>query len=157
VNAAQMEDAFNEMKVQGKTIIFSTHQLDQAQKMCEDVAIIHRGGLLITGDVQSVRESTGQKILRFGVQGEADLAWLDRYPAAEVRRRGRDHVELRIPDEELAQRILRDAVAAGKQVERFEVTVPSLNDIFLTEVQGSGASAEDIERIRASSSGEEAA
>lgn len=151
VNAVQMEDAFNEMKAQGKTVIFSTHQLDQAQKMCEDVAIIHRGQLLVNGDVQSVRESTGVKILRLSVTGDDQLDWIGRYPNVELRGRFRDYVEVQIPDESVAQRILRDALAAGHQIERFEVTSPSLNDIFLTKVQGDGASAEDLEQVRAAS------
>jgi len=150
VNVAQMEDAFNEMKARGKTIIFSTHQLSQAQRLCEDVAIIHRGRMLIAGDVQAVRESIGVKILRLGVAGDDRLEWLSRYPEVEIRQRHRDHVEMQIPDEGVAQRILRDTLDRGMQIELFEVTVPSLNDVFLTKVRDSGASAEDIERITAS-------
>lgn len=150
VNVAQMEDAFNEMKARGKTIIFSTHQLSQAQRLCEDVAIIHRGRMLIAGDVQTVRESIGVKILRLGVAGDNRLEWLSRYPEVEIRQRHRDHVEMQIPDEGVAQRILRDTLDRGMQIELFEVTVPSLNDVFLTKVRDSGASAEDIERITAS-------
>ena len=149
VNAAQMEDAFNEMKAQGKTIIFSTHQLDQAQKLCEDVAIIHKGRLQVAGDVQSVRESTGTKILRLAIAGDGRLDWLAQYPEVEIRQRRPDYVEMKIPDEGVAQRILQDTIAQGKHVERFEVTFPSLNDIFLAKVRDSGASAEDIERITA--------
>jgi ABC-2 type transport system ATP-binding protein len=151
VNVAQLEDAFLEMVARGKTVIFSTHQLDQAQRLCEDVAIIHRGRLLVTGGVQAVRESIGVKILRLGVAGEERLEWIERYPEVEVRHRQRDFVEMQIPDEAVAQRILRDALERGEVIERFEVTVPSLNDVFLTKVRESGASVEDIEHIRASS------
>ncbi len=147
VNAAQMEEAFMEMTARGKTVIFSTHQLAQAQRLCEDVAIIHRGRLLVTGDVQSVRESIGVKILRLGVAGDTRLEWLAGYPEVVVRQRLRDHVEMQIPDEAVAQRILQDALARGETVELFEVTVPSLNDIFLTKVRDSGASEEDIREI----------
>jgi ABC-2 type transport system ATP-binding protein len=147
VNAAQLEEAFLEMKDRGKTVIFSTHQLDQAQKLCEDVAIIHRGRLLVSGHVQAVRESLGVKVLRLGVAGEEQLDWLDRYPGVSVRARHRDDVEMEIPNEAVAQGILRDALARGEVIERFEVTVPSLNDVFLTRVRESGAPEEDIARI----------
>lgn len=149
VNVQQMQEAFNEMKVQGKTVIFSTHQLGQAQEMCEDVAIIHRGRLLVAGDVQAVRESTGVKILRLAVAGDERLEWLSLYPEVQVLRRHRDMVEMQIPDEGVAQRILRDALAQERQIERFEVTFPSLNDVFLAKVQEAGVSAEDIEQIQA--------
>lgn len=149
VNVQQMQEAFNEMKVQGKTVIFSTHQLGQAQEMCEDVAIIHRGRLLVAGDVQAVRESTGVKILRLAVAGDERLEWLSLYPEVQVLRRHRDVVEMQIPDEGVAQRILRDALAQERQIERFEVTFPSLNDVFLAKVQEARVSAEDIEQIQA--------
>lgn len=149
VNVQQMQEAFNEMKVQGKTVIFSTHQLGQAQEMCEDIAIIHRGRLLVAGDVQAVRESTGVKILRLAVAGDERLEWLSRYPEVQVLRRHQDVVEMQIPDEGVAQRILRDALAQERQIERFEVTFPSLNDVFLAKVQEAGVSAEDIEQIQA--------
>jgi ABC-2 type transport system ATP-binding protein len=138
------------MVARGKTVIFSTHQLDQAQRLCEDVAIIHRGALLVTGGVQAVRESIGVNILRLGVAGEERLDWVERHPGVELRRRHRDFIELQIPDEAVAQRILREALERGEAIERFEVTVPSLNDVFLTKVRDSGASVEDIERLRAS-------
>jgi ABC-2 type transport system ATP-binding protein len=150
VNVAQLEDAFLEMVARGKTVIFSTHQLDQAQRLCEDVAIIHQGRLLVTGAVEAVRESIGVKILRLGVAGDERVEWLDRFPGVEIRQRQRDHVEMEIPDEAVAQDILREALDRGETIERFEVTVPSLNDVFLTKVLESGASVEDLERIRAS-------
>ena len=150
VNVAQLEDAFLEMVARGKTVIFSTHQLDQAQRLCEDVAIIHRGRMLTTGTVHAVRESIGVKILRLGVAGDDRLEWIERYPEVEPRRRTRDFVEVQIPDEAIAQRILREALERGETIARFEVTVPSLNDVFLTKVRDSGASVEDIEHIRAS-------
>ncbi len=156
VNVAQMEGAFNDMKAQGKTIIFSTHQLSQAQRLCEDVAIIHRGRLLATGDVESVRESIDVKILRLGVAGDERIEWLAQYPNVDIRQRFRDHVEMQIPDEAVAQRILRDVLARGEAVHLFEVTVPSLNDVFLARVRQSGASAEDIAQIEASDERREA-
>lgn len=149
VNAAQMKDAFQDMRDQGKTVIFSTHQLDQAQEMCEDVAIIHRGRMEITGDVQSVRESSGQKILRLGVAGDNALDWLSSHPDAQIRHRRREYVEMQIPDESIAERILQDALQRRAQVTLYEVTVPSLNDIFLSEVQGAGDSMSDIEPTEA--------
>ncbi|MDQ4044616.1 MAG: ATP-binding cassette domain-containing protein [Chloroflexota bacterium] len=156
VNVAQMEGAFNDMKAQGKTIIFSTHQLSQAQRLCEDVAIIHRGRLLATGDVESVRESIDVKILRLGVAGDERIEWLAQYPNVDIRQRFRDHVEMQIPDEAVAQRILRDVLTRGEVVHLFEVTVPSLNDVFLARVRQSGASAEDIAQIEASDERREA-
>jgi ABC-2 type transport system ATP-binding protein len=134
VNAAQMEEAFLEMRDRGKTIIFSTHQLDSAQELCQDVAIIDRGKLLITGDVRSVRCSTGQRVVRLAASNDATLRWLDDVPDVRVLARREDYVELTVTDDEDARRVLAEAMSRHLDITRFEITAPSLNDIFLALV-----------------------
>jgi len=136
VNAAQMKGAFLEMRDRGKTIIFSTHQLDDAQELCQEVAIIHRGKLLISGDVPSVRQSMGQQVVRFGVAGNEPAPWLEDIPHVTVARDRGDHRELNVPDEAAAQAVLREAVRRGLAVTRFDISYPSLNDVFLGLVRG---------------------
>jgi len=135
VNAEQMKDAFREMRDRGKTIIFSTHQLDDAQELSSDVAIIHRGNLVASGSVQEVRQSTGEHYVRFAVAGDAELAWLADHPDIQIVRRRADFAELAVPNTEVAQTLLQDAVARHLPVTRFEIDYPSLNDIFLTKVR----------------------
>ena len=76
VNADQMKKAFLEMRQRGKTIIFSTHQLDDAQELCQEVVIIHRGQLMIAGSVDEVRQSMGQQVVRFDLANGAPMDWL---------------------------------------------------------------------------------
>lgn len=135
VNAEQMKDAFREMRDRGKTIIFSTHQLDDAQELSSDVAIIHRGRMLITGSVDNVRKSTGEHYVRFAIAGDPEIAWLAQHHEAHVVRRRSDYMEIAVPDEEYARRILLDAVKRQLPVTRFEIDYPSLNDVFLTQVR----------------------
>ena len=134
VNANQMEEAFLEMRDRGKTIVFSTHQLDSAQELCQDVAIIDRGKLLITGDVRSVRRSTGQRIVRLAAANDPALFWLDDLPDVRVTARREDYVEMSVQDDDDARRVLAEAMARKLDVTRFEITSPSLNDIFLALV-----------------------
>jgi ABC-2 type transport system ATP-binding protein len=135
VNAEQMKDAFREMRDRGKTIIFSTHQLDDAQELSSDVAIIHRGNLMITGSVEQVRQSVGEHYVRLSIAGDPRIAWLDEFPQAHVVRRRQDFVEVAVPDETFARGILAEAMKRELPVTRFEIDYPSLNDVFLTLVQ----------------------
>lgn len=135
VNAEQMKQAFLTMRDRGKTIIFSTHQLDDAQELCQDVAIIHRGNLMIAGDVQGVRQSTGRQIVRFAVDGDLELTWLSGMRDVGVHRRREDYVELSVGDEDSARRVLREAIERQLPVTRFEISYPSLNDVFLGAVR----------------------
>jgi len=136
VNADQMKEAFLTMRDRGKTIIFSTHQLDDAQELCHDVAIIHRGKLMIAGDVPSVRQSTGHQVVRFGVSGNPELPWLFDLPGVTVGRRREDAFELSVPDEETAREVLHEAVNRGLPVNQFDISYPSLNEVFLSLVRG---------------------
>lgn len=135
VNAEQMKDAFREMRDRGKTIIFSTHQLDDAQELSSDVAIIHRGHLVASGSVQDVRQSTGEHYVRLGVAGNPELVWLEDHPQVQVVHRYADFVEIAVPDERIAQTLLQDAVRRDLPVTRFSIDYPSLNDVFLTQVR----------------------
>lgn len=134
VNAQQMKDAFIAMRDQGKTVIFSTHQLDDAQELCHDVSIIHRGRLVIAGTVDEVRRSMGQQVVRFAVAGDSRIAWLESVPQVSVARRREDYVELNVPSEDVARQVLAEAVRRGAPVTRFEISYPSLNDVFLASV-----------------------
>ncbi len=136
VNADQMKRAFLTMRDRGKTIIFSTHQLDDAQELCHDVAIIHRGGLMIAGDVGSVRRSIGHQVVRFGVAGNPELPWLSDLAGVMVSRRREDGLELAVPNEETARDVLREAVRRELPVTQFDISYPSLNEVFLSLVQG---------------------
>ncbi|MDQ3539948.1 MAG: ATP-binding cassette domain-containing protein [Chloroflexota bacterium] len=135
VNAEQMKRAFLTMRDRGKTIIFSTHQLDDAQELCQDVAIIHRGKLMIAGDVPGVRRSTGRQIVRFAVDGDPDLPWLSELRDVGIHRRREDYVELSVRDEDSARAVLRTAIDRRLPVTRFEISYPSLNDVFLGAVR----------------------
>jgi ABC-2 type transport system ATP-binding protein len=135
VNTEQMKQAFLAMRDRGKTVIFSTHQLDQAQELCQDVAIIHRGVIVAGGDVDAVRRSTGKQNVRFAVTGDDRIPWLDDLPNTQVLRRREDYTELAVPDEQAARSILREAMRREVPVERFEISAPSLNDVFLSVVR----------------------
>lgn len=131
VNAQQMKDAFNELVGEGKTLIFSTHQLNDAQELSRDVAIIHRGNLMISGSVDEVRQSTGEHYLRFAVAGDKELAWIEEVPDAHIVHHRSDHAEIGVPNEDAARNILRIAIERDMPVTMFEIDYPSLNDVFL--------------------------
>jgi len=123
------------MRDRGKTIIFSTHQLDDAQELCHDIAIIHRGHLMISGDVESVRQSTGQQLVRLAIEGDTHIGWLDQMPEISVQRRREDYVEFSVTSEQDARKVLAEAMRRAAPVTRFEISYPSLNNVFLQAVR----------------------
>lgn len=138
VNVAMLKAAFLEMRDRGKTLVFSTHQLDQAEELCDSVAIIDRGRLVTAGTTREVRRSTGHQVVRVATAGE-DRRWLAAMPDVKIVRDGADYAEVRVAAGTSPQRVLEAAMARGP-VLRFEVADPSLEQVFVERV---GALADD--------------
>ena len=134
VNAAMLRAAFLEMRDQGKTLIFSTHQLDTAEALCETVAIIDHGRVVTGGPTREVRRSTGHRVVRVATATDGDGAWLSSLPNVTVTRPGEDFTELRVEGGGDPQAVLLAALRTGHEVLRFEVGDPSLEEVFVERV-----------------------
>ena len=77
VNANLLKDAFLEMHRRGKTMIFSTHQLEQVEELCEDVVIIDQGQTIIQGSVREVKRQHGRNVARLKLDNDPEALWLD--------------------------------------------------------------------------------
>ena len=133
VNVAMLKAAFLEMRDRGKTIVFSTHQLDQAEELCDSVAIIDHGRIVTAGPTREVKRSTGHQVVRVATADDGDGTWLTALPHVTVTRPGRDFTELRVEAGADPQAVLRAAIARG-EVLRFEVADPSLEEVFVERV-----------------------
>jgi ABC-2 type transport system ATP-binding protein len=134
VNAALLKQAFLEMKDRGKTLIFSTHQMETVEELCESIAILDRGRVVVGGTVRDVRRSTGRQMVRVAVEGDRELAWLGTLDGVRVTRRGQDYTEAEVAPGHDAGAVLRAALSRGCEIRHFEMTDPSLEQIFIENV-----------------------
>jgi ABC-2 type transport system ATP-binding protein len=134
INVALLKEAFLEMRDRGKIVVFSTHQLEMAEELCERVAIIDHGRIVDAGPTRDVRRSTGHQVVRVATSRDGDLSWLKALPHVTVTRPGHDYVEARVDAGTDPQLLLRAAIAHGGDVVRFEVADPSLEDVFIERV-----------------------
>ncbi|GCF09942.1 putative ABC transporter ATP-binding protein YhaQ [Dictyobacter arantiisoli] len=134
VNAIVLKDAFLEMHRRGKTIIFSTHQLDQVEEMCEDITIINKGEVIVQGNVQEVRRQHGRNTVRLKLDNDAEASWLDALEGVQVTKRRQDYIEMQIRNDFNPDVILEEALRHAGHVSRFELVEPSLTDIFIERV-----------------------
>jgi ABC-2 type transport system ATP-binding protein len=134
VNVALLKEAFLEMKNRGKTILFSTHQMEQVEELCQSIAILDRGRLVVGGTVRDVRHSTGRQVVRLAVEGDSDMPWLNDIEGLRVIRRGEDYSEAQVPAGFDPARVLQAALSRGCKVRHFEVADPSLEEIFIERV-----------------------
>ncbi|MEA2630443.1 MAG: type transport system ATP-binding protein [Chloroflexota bacterium] len=144
VNLILLREAFNELRDRGRTLIFSTHQMETAEAMCESVAIVDLGRLVAGGRVRDLKRASGRRMLRLAVDGEGEPSWLAELPGVGSIRHvvGGTELEL-LPDAEPA-RLLAALLARGESVTRFELVEPSLEALFIEHV---GRPADDDARL----------
>ena len=134
VNAIVLKDAFLEMHQRGKTIIFSTHQLEQVEELCEDVLIINKGQTVIAGSVRAIKRQHGRNVARLKLDNDAEARWLDTLDGVQVTKRRQDYIEMQIQADLNPNLIVEAALRHGGIISRFELTEPSLTDIFIEAV-----------------------
>jgi ABC-2 type transport system ATP-binding protein len=133
-----MRDVFVDLRRNGKTIVLSSHQMETVERLCDEIALIHRGRKVLEGRVSEVKSRHGKNTIVLAYEG--DGGFLSTVPGVlKVSDFGR-YVEIRMADGADPQRIL-EAAAARLKVSRFEVVEPSLHDIFVERVTATGEAA----------------
>jgi ABC-2 type transport system ATP-binding protein len=112
----------------GATVVFSSHQLDLVEHMCESVAIINRGRLVATGTVDELT-TAGPTMLLVEVDGDADGAWAKRMRGAEVIGNHDGQVRLRLLGRTKPETVLRAAEKAGP-LRHFSFDRRRLSEVF---------------------------
>jgi ABC-2 type transport system ATP-binding protein len=134
VNVQLLKEAFLEMRDRGKTLIFSTHQMEQVEELCESIAIVDRGRVVVHGAVRDVKRDMGRRVVRLATADGGDAAWLEELDGVRIGRRREDYLELTVPTGTDPELILRSAIARGERVTRFEIADPSLEEVFIAHV-----------------------
>src|SRR3954471_16539345 len=133
INAQALKDAVLELKQRGKTVIFSTHIMDNAEKMCDSVCIIARGEKVLDGGVAGVKAGASTRNVALTLAGEAKNGVSEVLRDTSLISRFEDNnqfVDLQLAEGANPQVLLRRLIDAGALIERFELVQPSLHQIF---------------------------
>jgi ABC-2 type transport system ATP-binding protein len=114
----------------GRTVLFSSHQLDLVQDLCQDIAMVDHGRTVLLGSVSTLRASSGRRQLRLHVMAP-NRDWLLAYPDVTVVTDEADDLRLALPPGIDPLDVLDAARAAGKVVD-FGLDLPTLSQLFLS-------------------------
>jgi ABC-2 type transport system ATP-binding protein len=158
INAEVLHDVVMEQRGAGRTIIFSTHLMEQAEKMCDQVCIIARGKKVLEGSLARIkRDAAGDRLVALAFLDADDEArartgvLADPAVVASVRDR-RGYLEVELPPGQESGQLLSALMAADARLRRFELIEPSLHQIFVDRV-GAEAAADKASREESSPPG----
>ena len=141
INAQALKDTIVDLKARGKTVIFSTHLMDNAERLCDSVCIIAHGDKVLDGAVADVKAAHGSRVVALSVAGDARDAiahiLADRMLVSRADDQNRFY-EIQLAPGANAQTLLRRVVDTGAPIQRFELVQPSLHQIFLEKVGATG-------------------
>ena len=148
INTGALKDVMLELnKEKGKTIILSTHLMEQVEKMCDNICLIHKGKKVLDGTLSSVKGGYGRNTVVMEYDGDGEF--LKSLPDVEKMNDYGKYVELRLKDGASHQAVLQVAVERVV-VRRFEIVEPSLNDIFIDIVGAENAKSIENNQARIS-------
>ena len=151
INAEVLREVVGEIRAAGRTVLFSTHQMEQAEKLVDHVCIIARGRKVLDGNLGDIkRREAADGLVSLGfsdaaARATAEAVLGDRALIAEQRAPRAGEVadcEVKLADGVTSQQLLAALVTAGVNVRRFEIVVPTLHQIFVDRVGASAAVAE---------------
>jgi ABC-2 type transport system ATP-binding protein len=131
VNMVLVRNLLRELKEEGKTILLSTHMMGEAERMADDIILIHKGRVVLSGDIETVKASYGRNTLH--VEYDGDGNFLSSLPSVKKATIVNNAAELALEDGADPQRIL-EAAMPKLRIHKFEVASPSLEEIFIAKV-----------------------
>jgi len=132
INVEMMQDAVQELAEQGTSIVFSSHQMNVVEELCESLCILRKGEAVVKGNLSDIKHSFGKKNLIIHANEALDFLREDsRILAFKPLANG---CRLQIEDESYAQHIMQQLQDRKIFIRKFEIEEPSLNDIFIEKV-----------------------
>jgi ABC-2 type transport system ATP-binding protein len=141
VNSQVMKDVVVELAKRGKTVLFSTHIMEQAERMCDRIVIIARGQKIVDGSVTEVKQEFGGKHVGIEFSREKERAapvLADRALVAQLDDYGAT-ADVQLAEGARADDLMAALVQSGARMNRFELVEPSLQSIFIAKVGADAA------------------
>ncbi|MEJ2614335.1 MAG: ATP-binding cassette domain-containing protein [Ignavibacteriaceae bacterium] len=142
INTNMVKEIILELKREGKVIIFSTHLMDFAEKMCDHIAMIDHGKIILQGSLQEIKKNYAQRNISLNYEG--DLSFLKNNPIIESIEDFGNSTGIKVKKNEQIQDLLKLLIDNSIIVNSFRANEISLHEIF---VQLAGASEKEIEHV----------
>jgi len=134
INTDLLKAIMLEMRDEGKTVIFSTHVMHEAEKVCDSILLINKGQAVLDDNLAHIQSQRASHVV--SVELEGDTGFIEKLPMVTAVETNGNHLEISLSDSADTQQLLQSLIERVR-VQRFEVKVPSLHEIFV-ELVGKG-------------------
>lgn len=131
INSETLKEIIIELRDKGKTILFSTHRMEQVEQMCDDICLFNQGEAVLTGKLREIKSSFGENTINLEFEG--DGSFLDKLEDVRINNRSTNFAEIRVLNGQSMQNILKLAMNHA-EIHKFERIEPSLTEIFISTV-----------------------
>lgn len=132
VNTEILKEVIEELVAKGKYIIMSAHQMGTIEEFCSDIIIMDKGNSVLQGNLREIKESyPSNEIELISKENVNDII---KQNSIEIISNNDNNYNLKIDNDEQAQKLYKDLALSDKKIIKFEVRKPSLNEIFIEKV-----------------------
>lgn len=136
INANVIQNEIYELKEKGATIIFSTHRMEQVEEICENIALINKGKIILSGNVSEIKHRFKQDVYKIEFEGEAPLLRDEHFP---IQFKSGNSMLLKMANGATLRDLLKTLAEQDCHVTAFREIFPTLNDIFIQQITTSKA------------------
>jgi len=129
INTNLLKEIILDLKRQGRVIIFSTHLMDFAERLCDHITMIDQGKVLLSGSLKELKSKYGQKHVSLNFSG--DISFLKNHPIIENIEDFGSTLGIKVKDSSQTQQLLKLLVDHNVQVNKFDANEISLHEIFI--------------------------
>lgn len=141
INSETLKEVVLELRDKGKTILFSTHRMEQVEQMCDEICLFNNGRAVLNGDLREIKKSFGKNTINIEFQGDA--SFLDTLDNVRINNRSTNFAEIRVLNGQDTQEILKTAIDHA-EIYKFERIEPSLQEIFISTVGDDNINPKDL-------------
>lgn len=131
INSEMLKEIVIELRQKNKTVLFSTHRMEQVEQMCDEICLFNNGKAVLKGNLRNIKEQFGKNTVN--IEFEGDHSFLDKLENVRINNRSTNFAEIRVLNGQHMQDILKIAMDHA-EIYKFERVEPSLTDIFISTV-----------------------
>lgn len=132
INANLIKDEIDELNKNGTSIIFSTHRMEQVEEICDNIVLINKGKNILDGEVKAIKNQFKENLFKIDYEGvlPSEIATL-----ATIVKQTQNSVTVQLSDAKQSNQLLQILLQKGLYIQSFNEILPSLNEIFIKQVE----------------------